>query len=82
MELTRPPRPGLHDRGNYYRDNSANPGTPRHGDEYTTSTAAGNPMLGTARAAAALAELHERDMDMDGVGDFPPAAHGMACHGR
>ncbi|KAK2590642.1 hypothetical protein QQS21_011669 [Conoideocrella luteorostrata] len=57
-----------HDRGNYYRDGSSNPGTPRHSDEYTTSGR--GSMLGTASAAAALAELHtvksERDMEMDG----------------
>ena len=72
-ELTRP-WPDLHDRGNYYRDNSANPSTPRHGEEYTTSAAAGNPMLGTARAAAALAELHERDIIVDSEGVCNPTA--------
>jgi hypothetical protein len=61
------PIAGAHDRRNYYRDGSSNPGTPRHSDEYTTS--GGGPMLGTVSAAAALAELHgiksERDMDSD-----------------
>ncbi|KAG8428350.1 hypothetical protein J3459_004013 [Metarhizium acridum] len=57
-----------HDRRNYYRDGSSNPGTPRHSDEYTTS--GGGSMLGAANAAAALAELHgvksERDVEVDG----------------
>ncbi|KAK8925224.1 hypothetical protein VCV18_005650 [Metarhizium anisopliae] len=57
-----------HDRRNYYRDGSSNPGTPRHSDEYTMS--GGGPMLGAANAAAALAELHgvksEKDVDVDG----------------
>ncbi|POR31982.1 Uncharacterized protein TPAR_07795 [Tolypocladium paradoxum] len=59
--------PGLHDRRNYYRDGSSNPGTPRQPDEYTTSS--GGSLLGTAGAAAALAELHgiksERESDVD-----------------
>ncbi|PHH79435.1 hypothetical protein CDD83_3869 [Cordyceps sp. RAO-2017] len=58
---------GLHDRRNYLRDGSSNPGTPRHPDEYTTG--AGGSILGAASAAAALAELHgvksEREVDMD-----------------
>ena len=68
--------PGLHDRRNYYRDSSSNPGTPRHADEYITSS--GGSLLGTASAAAALAELHgiksERESDMDRVRD-PDAQH-------
>ena len=46
----------LHDRRNYYRDTSSTPGTPRRADEYITSS--GGSLLGTASAAAALAELH------------------------
>ena len=65
----------LHDRRNYYRSGSSQPGTPRHVDEYITSS--GGSLLGTASAAAALAELHgiksEREFDMDRVCD--PDAH-------
>jgi hypothetical protein len=58
---------GFHDRRNHYRDGSSAPGTPRHGDEVATS---GNAMLGTASAAAVLAELHgvkgDKEMDLNG----------------
>lgn len=61
---------GFHERHNYHRDESSNPGTPRHIDDFGPG-GPGNPMLGTASAAAALAELHgfrnERDLDLDGV---------------
>ncbi|PNY24658.1 Uncharacterized protein TCAP_05402 [Tolypocladium capitatum] len=59
--------PDLSTPRNYYRDGSSNPGTPRNADEYTTS--GGGCLLGTASAAAALAELHgiksETEPDMD-----------------
>ncbi|KAM0503822.1 hypothetical protein ACHAP8_003064 [Fusarium lateritium] len=61
---------GFHERHNYHRDESSNPGTPRLIEDYTNGGPVSGPMLGTASAAAALAELHgvksERDMDMDG----------------
>ncbi|KYK59992.1 hypothetical protein DCS_01126 [Drechmeria coniospora] len=77
----RPPA-GLRDGSNsYYRDGASNPGTPRHGDEFT---AGGGSIMGTARAAAALAQLHnvksERDVNMDGVRDAPagpPSTRGL-----
>ena len=57
---------GFRDRQIQHHDDSSNPGTPRHIDEFS-----GGPMLGTARAAAALAELHsvknERDSDYEVV---------------
>ncbi|KJZ76696.1 hypothetical protein HIM_04032 [Hirsutella minnesotensis 3608] len=57
----------LHDRRNHLREGGSTPGTPRHGDDYTATN--GGSLLGTASAAAALAELHgvksERDVDMD-----------------
>jgi hypothetical protein len=66
---------GFHERHNYHRDESSNPGTPRLIDEYTNGGPVSGPMLGTASAAAALAELHgvksERDMDTDGVSEIP-----------
>lgn len=68
-EPTSAPAQGFHERHNYHRDESSNPGTPRHIDDFGAS-APGNPMLGTASAAAALAELHgfknDRDLDLDG----------------
>ncbi|KAK7417952.1 hypothetical protein QQX98_004254 [Neonectria punicea] len=68
---------GFHERHNYHRDESSNPGTPRHADELGSGGAAPvGPMLGTASAAAALAELHgvknERDADFDGVSSATP----------
>ncbi|KAJ3486777.1 hypothetical protein NLG97_g6549 [Lecanicillium saksenae] len=59
---------GFRERHNDYRHNSSGPATPRHSDEYSHGPA--NHMLGTATAAAVLAELHgvksEREMEMDG----------------
>ncbi|KAK4060521.1 uncharacterized protein Triagg1_10698 [Trichoderma aggressivum f. europaeum] len=56
----------FHDRHSFYRDESSNPGTPRP-DEKLPGTSS---ILGTASAAAVLAELHgvksERELDMDG----------------
>lgn len=61
---------GFHERHNYHRDESSNPGTPRLLDDFSNGGPVSGPMLGTASAAAALAELHgvksERDMDLDG----------------
>lgn len=61
---------GFHDRHSFYRDESSNPGTPRPGDEKLPGTSS---ILGTASAAAVLAELHgvksERELDMDGVSE-------------
>ncbi|VZH86875.1 unnamed protein product [Fusarium fujikuroi] len=61
---------GFHERHNYHRDESSNPGTPRLLDDFSNGGPVTGPMLGTASAAAALAELHgvksERDMDLDG----------------
>ncbi|CAM1507001.1 Fc.00g066420.m01.CDS01 [Cosmosporella sp. VM-42] len=55
---------GFRDRQIHHHDESSNPGTPRHTEDFS-----GGPMLGTARAAAALAELHsvknERDSDYE-----------------
>ncbi|KAK0765661.1 hypothetical protein N5P37_001599 [Trichoderma harzianum] len=57
----------FHDRHSFYRDESSNPGTPRPGDEKLPGTSS---ILGTASAAAVLAELHgvksERELEMDG----------------
>ncbi|KAL7936052.1 hypothetical protein V8C35DRAFT_333206 [Trichoderma chlorosporum] len=57
----------FHDRHSFYRDESSNPGTPRSGQEKLPGTSS---ILGTASAAAVLAELHgvksERELDMDG----------------
>lgn len=53
---------------------SSTPATPRHSDEYSTTPGNHNPSLGTATAAAVLAELHgiksEREVDMEGVSLF------------
>ncbi|KAH7162978.1 hypothetical protein B0J13DRAFT_25870 [Dactylonectria estremocensis] len=62
---------GFHERHNYHRDGSSNPGTPRHADDLGgVGGAPAGPMLGTASAAAVLAELHgvknEREADFDG----------------
>ncbi|KAM0260295.1 hypothetical protein ACHAQJ_002860 [Trichoderma viride] len=58
----------FHDRHSFYRDESSNPGTPRHGDDQPLPGT--SSILGTASAAAVLAELHgvksERESDMDG----------------
>ncbi|RFU76133.1 hypothetical protein TARUN_6108 [Trichoderma arundinaceum] len=58
----------FHDRHSFYRDESSNPGTPRHGDDQPLPGT--SSILGTASAAAVLAELHgvksERELDMDG----------------
>lgn len=66
---------GFHERHNYHRDESSNPGTPRLLDDFSNGGPVSGPMLGTASAAAALAELHgvksERDMDLDGVSEMP-----------
>lgn len=66
---------GFHERHNYHRDESSNPGTPRLLDDFSNGGPVTGPMLGTASAAAALAELHgvksERDMDLDGVSEMP-----------
>ncbi|KAI8684385.1 hypothetical protein FSOLCH5_001090 [Fusarium solani] len=60
---------GFHERHNYHRDESSNPGTPRRVEDLSGAGPPSGPMLGTASAAAALAELHgvksERDMDFD-----------------
>lgn len=62
---------GFHERHNYHRDESSNPGTPRRVEDLGGAGPPSGPMLGTASAAAALAELHgvksERDMDFDSV---------------
>ncbi|EJP70479.1 hypothetical protein MY5147_004708 [Beauveria neobassiana] len=50
-------RPRQHD----YRHNSSGPPTPRNSDEFSNGSV--NHMLGTATAAAVLAELRENDMD-------------------
>lgn len=68
---------GFHERHNYHRDESSNPGTPRHVDDLGGGGGApAGPMLGTASAAAALAELHgvknEREADFDGVSSATP----------
>lgn len=66
---------GFHERHNYHRDEPSNPGTPRLLDDFSNGGPVSGPMLGTAGAAAALAELHgvksERDMDLDGVSEMP-----------
>lgn len=57
----------------YYREDSSNPATPKRGHERNGGSI--NPMLGTASAAAALAELHsvksDRDSDIEGVSYQP-----------
>ncbi|KAL6908718.1 hypothetical protein GGI43DRAFT_379558 [Trichoderma evansii] len=53
----------FHDRHSFYRDESSNPGTPRHGDDQ--SLPGTSSILGTASAAAALADL-KRESDMEG----------------
>lgn len=60
------------DRHAFYRGESSTPGTPRVGDDQTLPGT--SSILGTAGAAAALAELHgvksERESDlMDGVSE-------------
>ncbi|KAF9774507.1 hypothetical protein IL306_007461 [Fusarium sp. DS 682] len=69
---------GFHERHNYRRDESSNPGTPRLLDDFSNGGPVSGPMLGTASAAAALAELHgvksERDMDLDGALSAEPSA--------
>jgi ribosomal protein S27AE len=69
-QTSAPNAQAFHERHNYHRDESSNPGTPRLIDDFTNGGPVSGPMLGTANAAAALAELHgvksERDMDMDG----------------
>ncbi|KAI5466168.1 hypothetical protein BGZ63DRAFT_349662 [Mariannaea sp. PMI_226] len=59
---------GFRERNTYNRDEPSTPGTPRRADDL--GAAPTGPMLGTASAAAALAELHsvknERDSDFDG----------------
>ncbi|KAI9171355.1 hypothetical protein HJFPF1_00837 [Paramyrothecium foliicola] len=66
--LDQSPAPASHNRQSHYRDDSSTPGTPRLGDE-RVGDAAGS-MLGTASAAAALAELHgikgEKDLELNG----------------
>ncbi|KAF4950673.1 hypothetical protein FGADI_8077 [Fusarium gaditjirri] len=61
---------GFHERHNYHRDESSNPGTPRLLDDFSNGGPVSGPMLGTVSAAAALAELHgvksDRDMDLEG----------------
>ncbi|OAA32537.1 RfeD protein [Moelleriella libera RCEF 2490] len=61
-------RPEARDQRKQYRDGSSNPATPRNSDEYTTNGR--GSMLGTASAAAALAELHsissDRERELDG----------------
>lgn len=52
---------GFHDRHSFYRDESSNPGTPRHDDQPLPGTSS---ILGTASAAAALADL-KRESDME-----------------
>ncbi|KAK5990587.1 hypothetical protein PT974_08856 [Cladobotryum mycophilum] len=58
----------FHDRHSFYRDESSNPGTPRHLDDH--SLPGTGQIIGTASAAAVLAELHgikgDREPDLDG----------------
>ncbi|EWY93608.1 hypothetical protein FOQG_09602 [Fusarium oxysporum f. sp. raphani 54005] len=69
-QTSAPNAQGFHERHNYHRDEPSNPGTPRLLDDFSNGGPVSGPMLGTASAAAALAELHgvksERDMDLDG----------------
>lgn len=51
----------FHDRRSYH-DDPSNPATPRHHDDLS-----GNPLLGAANAAAALAELHVMKSDRDSL---------------
>lgn len=76
---------GFHDRHSFYRDESSNPGTPRHGDDQPLPGT--SAILGTASAAAVLAELHgvksERELDMDGVSEgwLPQIPRGLSIDG-
>ncbi|KAF4973898.1 hypothetical protein FZEAL_9155 [Fusarium zealandicum] len=79
---------GFHERHNYNRDGSSNPGTPRLIDDLGSGGPPSGPMLGTASAAAALAELHgvksERDMDFDSrpLGPNRPRKQSVTKRGR
>lgn len=65
-----PAAQGFHERNHFHRDEPSNPGTPRRVEEVNSANTYAGPMLGTASAAAVLAELHgvknERDLDLDG----------------
>lgn len=67
----------FHERNHFHRDEPSNPGTPRRIEEIGGLNTYVPPMLGTAGAAAALAELHgiknNQDLDLDGVSPFYPA---------